>query len=96
MDKRTPMMIKDETIAKQALDLMNKGHALLMDSLKLVQEKCSDEEYKEFQPEMAQVLGRLFFSLMEPIYRQHPSLAPSDTPEEFLDIWRKSSDGKNP
>lgn len=44
-------MIRDEAIAKQALDLMNEGHTLLMDSLKLVQEKCSDQEYKKLQPE---------------------------------------------
>jgi hypothetical protein len=84
------MTIRDEAIAKCALDLMNQGHSLLMDSLKLVQEKCSDEEYKAVQSEMAQVLGRLFFLVMEPIYREHPSLAPPDTTSEFLDEWRNN------
>jgi hypothetical protein len=83
-------MIRDEAIAKNALDLMNRGHSLLMDSLRLVEAKCSDEEYKAFQSEMAQVLGQLFFLVMEPIYREHPSLAPPDTPKEFLDKWCKS------
>jgi hypothetical protein len=73
------------------LDLMNKAHVLLMDSLKFVQENCSPEEYKEFQAGMAHVLGRLFFLLMEPIYMEHPSLAPSDTPKEFIESWRKRS-----
>jgi len=50
------------------LDLVNKGHSLLMDSLKLVEDECSIEEYKEFQSEMAQVLGQLFFQVMEPTY----------------------------
>jgi hypothetical protein len=89
-------MIRNEAIAKRALNLMNKGHSLLMDSLKLVQEECPDEEYKQFQSEMAQVLGRLFFAVMEPIYREHPSLAPPDTPKEFVDAWRKNSDGESP
>jgi len=84
-------MIRDEAIAKSALDLMNKAHALLMDSLKLVQQKCSDEEYKEFQSGMAHVLGRLFFLVMEPIYREHPSLVPPETPKEFIEGWRKKS-----
>lgn len=69
-------MIRDNSTAKSALDLMNKAHTLLMDSLKLVQANCSDEEYNKFQTEMAHVLGRLFFLVMEPIYREHPSLAP--------------------
>ena len=85
----TPAMIKDDAIARTALDMMNNAHKLLMDSLRLVQEKCSDEERKEFQTGMAHVLGRLFFLLMEPIYREHPSLAPPDTPKEFMDSWVK-------
>ncbi len=88
-------MIRDEAIAKHALGLVNKGHSLLMDSLKLVQDECSVEEYEEFQSEMAQVLGLLFFQVMEPIYRKHPSLAPPDTPKEFLDKWHKNSEGES-
>jgi hypothetical protein len=84
-------MIKDRTTAKNALDLVNKGHGLLMESLRLVEAECSGEEYKAFQTEMAQVLGQLFFLVMEPIYREHPSLAPLDTPKEFLEAWRKNT-----
>ena len=87
-------MIRDDAIAKSTLDLMSKAHALLMDSLKLVEKKCSEEEYKEFQSGMAHVLGRLFFLLMEPIYREHPSLAPPDTPKEFMNAWLKNSPGE--
>ncbi len=87
-------MIRDEAVAKNTLDLMNRAHTLLMDSLRLVQENCSDEEYKEFQRGMAHVLGRLFFLVMEPIYREHPSLAPPDTPKEFIDSWVKRSSGE--
>ena len=82
-------MIKDEAVAQSALDLMSKAHTLLMDALKLVEARCSTEEYNEYRSEMAQVLGQLFFLSMEPIYRAHPSLAPPDTPKEFLDRWRK-------
>jgi hypothetical protein len=84
-------MITDEAIAKSALDLMSKGHNLLMDSLRLVEKNCSNEEYQAFQSKMAQVLGHLFFLVMEPIYREHPALAPPDTPEEFLGKWSKGS-----
>jgi len=82
-------MIRDGAVAKEALSLMENANGLLIKSLALVQEKSTPEEYKEFQAAMAQVLGRLFFLVMEPIYRQHPSLAPADTPKEFLDSWTK-------
>jgi len=50
-------MIRNEETAKGALELVNSAHKLLMDSLKLAEAKCSEEEYKAFQSEMAQVLG---------------------------------------
>jgi hypothetical protein len=78
-------------MAKSALEMINNAHGLLMDSLKVVESKCSEEEYKEFQSGMAHVLGRLFFLLMDPIYREHPSLTPPDTPKEFTDSWSKNS-----
>jgi hypothetical protein len=89
-------MIRDEAIAKNALDLISKAHNLLMSSLSVVEANCSGAEYKEFQSEMAQVLGRLFSLVMEPICREHPALVPADTPKDFLDRWRKSSDGGTP
>jgi hypothetical protein len=45
---------------------------------------------------MAHVQGRLFFLVMEPIYREHPSLAPPDAPQEFLDAWKKASKRQDP
>jgi hypothetical protein len=82
-------MIRDETTAKSAISLMENAHALLMDSLKLVQKNCDEEEYKEFSRGMAHVLGHLYFLVMEPIYAQHPTLAPADTPLDFIERWRK-------
>ena len=67
-------MIRDNAVAKDALSLMENANALLTKSLALVREKSTPEEYKDFQAAMAQVLGWLFFLVMEPIYRQHPSL----------------------
>jgi hypothetical protein len=82
-------MIRDDAVAKDALSLMESANGLLTKSLALVQDKSTPEEYEMFRGAMAQVLGRLFFLVMEPIYRQHPSLAPADTPKEFLDSWGK-------
>ena len=84
-------MIRDVAVAKDALSLMESANGQLTKSLALVQEKSTPEEYKLFRGAMSQVLGQLFFLVMEPIYRQHPSLAPADTPQEFLDSWSKQT-----
>lgn len=82
-------MISQTEHAKCALAMMTEANEILMNSLQYVKEKCSDQEYTEYQAGMAQVVGQLFFLLMEPIYQQHPSLAPTDTPKQFMDRWKK-------
>ena len=84
-------MIQDRQTASDAIELMERAHKLLMDSLRSVKASCSDDEYKLYRAGMSQVLGQLFFLVMEPIYRQHPSLAPPDTPREFGTEWSKVS-----
>ena len=70
---------------------MDKAHKALTESLELVRANCSDEEYKAYRSGIAQVDGRLFFLLMEPIYCQHPSLIPPDTPTDFVERWTRKS-----
>lgn len=82
-------MIRDDRIAKDALSLLENANGSLTKSLALVREQSAAEEYNEFRGAMAQVLGRLFFLVIEPIYREHPSLTPADTPREFWDSWSK-------
>jgi len=89
-------MIRDARTAQRVLESMNEAHKLLMDSLALVRTNCSKEEHNEYQAAMAHVVGRLFFLLMEPIYRQHPSLVPPNTPREFVEAWAKSSSATQP
>jgi hypothetical protein len=82
-------MIRDVETARQAVELVEQAHKLLMDSLGLVRSNCSKEEYEAYRPGITQVTGRLFFLVMEPIYRTHLSLAPPDTPADFLERWRR-------
>jgi hypothetical protein len=89
-------MIKEKQTASAALEMMEAAHELLMDSLQLVKATCSEDEYKAYRGGMSQVLGRLFFLVMEPIYRQHPSLAPPDTPPEFLEEWKRAPKDREP
>lgn len=89
-------MIHDKQTASIALESIGRANKTLTESLKFVKSSCSDEEYKAYRAGMSQVLGRLFFLVMEPIYRQHPSLAPPDTPQEFMAEWNTSSQEPEP
>lgn len=84
-------MIRDRYTAGETLETLEKAHKLLMGALGTVKSRCTEEEYKAFRSKMAQVMGQLFFLVMEPIYREHPSLAPPETPQEFLDQWKRAS-----
>jgi hypothetical protein len=85
-------MIQDEIIAKQVLRLTENAQAVLMNALEIVRANCTEQEIKKFQAEIAQVKGRLFFNVMEPLYRDHPALAPPDTPPEFIERWNTRKD----
>jgi hypothetical protein len=77
---------------------MEKAEKILKESLELVRANCSEGEYKAYRSGIAQIDGRLFFLLMEPIYCQHPSLIPPDTPPYFVERWsgQKPSSDLNP
>jgi len=87
-------MIRDEEIARQAVELASQANRLLNDSLELVRSKCSREESEAYGRAMSHVTGRLFFLVMEPIYCTHLSLAPPDTPPDFLERWRQAGAAK--
>jgi HD-like signal output (HDOD) protein len=83
-------MIQNVQTAKRVLDLTDKAHNMLMESLELVRTNCSRDEYKMYQAGMAHVVGNLFFLVMQPIYCQHTSLIPPDTPQEFVEAWARN------
>jgi len=85
-------MIRDEKVAKQVLRLMEDAQTLLMNALEVVRANCTEQEMKEFQSAIAQPKGQLFFNVMEPLYREHPALAPADTPPEFVERWNSDKE----
>ena len=89
-------MICDAVQAQLALKMIDEAHKLLMDSLELVRVNCSVEEYEAYRWGIAHVTGPMFFFLMEPIYCQHPSLAPLDAPLDFRERWAKMGSQAEP
>jgi hypothetical protein len=69
-------MISDKDVAKQISDLMIDLSQKIDDSIRLVQEKCPENDFKAYRSAAARVLGSAFLDVMTPIYQLHPSLKP--------------------
>jgi hypothetical protein len=83
-------MIRDAQTAVRVLELVDNANRMLKESLELVRTSCPEEEYDAYLPGIAQVTGRLFFLVIQPIYIQHPALIPADTPREFVEAWARA------
>jgi hypothetical protein len=69
-------LIKDKSVAQQISELMLEYSERINESIRLVQEKCSPEEFKTYRLAAAKVMGEMFLEVMKPLYREHPDLKP--------------------
>ena len=65
----------DETAAKLVLYLQA-ANAELARAVQLVKDECSADEFEAWRMRLAEVLGALFIDVLDPLYRERPSLAP--------------------
>ena len=70
-------MIKDPSIARQVSDLMIEFSQRLDESILIVQEHCSPDEFKVYRLAVAKVLGEALLEVMDPLYAEHPDLKPA-------------------
>ena len=82
-------MIKDPDTAKLLLKLLEQSSSRITDSIEVARQRCSEEELKTYLRETAQVLGRMFYLILDPIYREHPGLVPEDGPQRDVERWRE-------
>jgi hypothetical protein len=52
--------------------------ARINDSIRLVQENCSPDEFKAYRLAAGRVMGEILMEDMNPIYQDHPDLKPED------------------
>jgi hypothetical protein len=71
-------MIKDSVIAQQVSDLMVEFGGRLNDSIIVVQEQCSPEEFKAYRLAVAKIMAEMLLEVMNPLYAQHPSIKPPE------------------
>jgi len=70
-------MIHDKQIAKRMLDLMDAISHQVNESIREVQEQCTEEEFKAYRRGAGLVMGYAFTDVMVPIYEKHPDLKPA-------------------
>jgi hypothetical protein len=78
-------MIQNTETAKRILAALEETCRQLRETLPIVQEDCSESEYKAYSREVAQISGRIFYLIMDPIYCQHPDLAPPEAPPKMVE-----------
>ena len=72
--KRT--FVSNAETAKQVSDLALEMLARLDRSVALVQDTCSETEFKAYRRAAGRVMGEPVLELMNPLFEAHPSLKP--------------------
>ena len=72
--KRT--FVSNAETAKQVSDVMLDVSSRLNESIILVQDTCSEDEFKDYRRAVGAVMGEILLEVLNPLYKQHPSLKP--------------------
>jgi hypothetical protein len=68
----------DKATAKQISVLMLEYGAKLDESVKLVKQTCSEDDFRKYRDAVGKVLGYMLLDIMNPLYKEHPDLKPPD------------------
>lgn len=71
-------MIKDKVVAKKVSDILLQCGKELDASVLLVKENCTEEELNVYRKAIGKVMGELLIQVMNPLYRSHPEIKPSE------------------
>ncbi len=71
-------MIKDEAIARQISELMLDFGARLDQSVKMVEDNCTPEEFAVYRRSVGAIMAEMLLGVMNPLYADHPALKPPE------------------
>lgn len=74
-------MIHDKELAKQINDLMERCSKEVDESIRLVQQKCTSEEFKAYRRGAGMVMGYIYTDVLAPLWKEHPELEPAGMKE---------------
>jgi hypothetical protein len=72
------MMIESSDVAQQISSLMLDVSAKINDSMFLVRDRCTNQEFEQYRTVCAKVLGYLLIDILNPIYAAHPEMKPKE------------------
>lgn len=71
-------MIKDHDIAEQIIDVLDDCSSRINETIRLVQEKCSDEKFQSYRKAARFVMGYIYTDVVAPLHKEHPDLEPPE------------------
>jgi hypothetical protein len=75
---REQTLIEDPETAKYVSNLFLSINDQMDESIRAVENRVSTEEYKVYKRGIGYVMYEVFAKILEPLYKQHPSLKPPD------------------
>lgn len=69
-------MINDKLVAERLIQVLLKCGAEINESIRDVQNHCSEEEFIAYREGMSKVMAEILFEGLNPIFKQHPDLKP--------------------
>lgn len=74
-------------VAEQALAALYDASLKMNLTLVLIQEECSDEEFRRYRRGTGRAMGYLYTDVILPILKEHPDLEPEETRERRPDDY---------
>lgn len=71
-------MIREKVVAEKISSLVLQCGRELDESVALVKESCSDEEFSTYRKAIGKIMGELLIEVMNPLYKLHPEIKPPD------------------
>jgi hypothetical protein len=63
-------------VAEEVVNLALECGEKLDSSLAFVRDNCSNDEFEAYKTSIGKIMGGLLLDIMNPIFREHPSLKP--------------------
>jgi hypothetical protein len=71
-------MIKNYSVAKELIEVLDDCSSKINETIRLVQEECTDEEFQVYRKAAGFVMGYIYTDVVAPLYKEHPELEPPE------------------
>jgi hypothetical protein len=71
-------MIKDQAVAREVSQNALEATRLLNESVHIVRDRCSEAELIEVRRAVGKAMGEILLSLLNPIFKEHPTIKPPE------------------